>query len=108
MTANIERVFTHPGEMLHEEFMVPLNLSANALAAATHIPVARILDIVQQRSDVDADVAARFARYFGTSERFWTNLQAEYDLSVIRQNKREELAGIIPYREYESHVHAFA
>ncbi|MGL4941775.1 MAG: HigA family addiction module antitoxin [Thermoguttaceae bacterium] len=108
MTANIERIFTHPGEMLHEEFMLPLNLSANALAAATHIPVARVLDIVQKRGDVDADIAARLARYFGTSERFWTNLQAEYDLSVIRQNNREELAEIIPYKEYASHAHAFA
>lgn len=106
MTAKLDRVFTHPGEMLHEEFMLPLNLSANSLAAAIHIPVARISDIIQQRDELDADIAARLARYFGNSERFWTALQTEYELSLIRQNKREELASIIPHKEYANHAFA--
>jgi addiction module HigA family antidote len=96
MPVIIDRLFTHPGEMLREEFMEPMNISANALAMDLHVPVSRILDIIHERRGLSPDTCARLARYFGTTERFWTNLQAEYDLSVIRQTRKEELERIVP------------
>lgn len=93
------RIFTHPGEMLREEFMLPMQLSANALALALSIPTSRILDIIHERRGITADTATRLARYFGMSERFWTNLQAEYDLSVVRQKKHREIERIVPHAQ---------
>ena len=93
----MERIFTHPGEMLREEFLLPMQLSANALAAGINVPVSRILDILHERRGITADTAARLAKYFGTSERFWTNLQAEYDLSVVHQKKKTVLERIVPH-----------
>ena len=70
----------HPGEILREEFLVPLNLSANALAIALGVPAPRINDVVRERRGISADTALRLARYFGTSAEFWMGLQADYDL----------------------------
>ena len=70
----------HPGEILREEFMVPLALSSNALSKELHVPVTRVNDIVRARRGVTADTALRLARYFGTTAQFWINLQAAYDL----------------------------
>lgn len=75
------RLRTHPGEVLNEEFLKPLNLSARALGCAIGVPGNRISDIIRQRRDVSADTAIRLARYFGTDPRFWLNLQDSYDLS---------------------------
>ncbi len=72
---------THPGEVLREEFMVPLGLSARRLADEIGVPANRISDIVRARRDVTADTAIRLARRFGTSPQFWMNLQNAYDLS---------------------------
>jgi len=72
----------HPGEILREDFLVPLGLSANALAKALHVPTPRINDIVRERRGVTADTAMRLARYFGGDARSWLNLQAAYDLRV--------------------------
>ena len=72
----------HPGEILHEEFMVPLGLSMNKVAMALRVPVTRIADIVNERRSITADTALRFARYFGNSPAFWMNLQTRYDLEV--------------------------
>lgn len=101
-----ERIFTHPGEMLREEFLLPMQISSNALAMAISVPVSRILDIIHERRGISADTAARLARYFGTSERFWLNLQAEYDLSVLYQHKQQELERIMPYihADHVTHV----
>jgi addiction module HigA family antidote len=77
----------HPGEILREEYMVPLGLSANALAHALGVTPARINDIVRERRGITADTALRLARYFGTDAQSWINLQATYDLRVA------ELAG---------------
>lgn len=78
------RIHTHPGEVLREEFMKPLGLSANALALALRVPATRIGDILRPERPraVSADTALRLARYFGTSPEFWTNLQAAHDLSA--------------------------
>jgi addiction module HigA family antidote len=72
----------HPGEILREEFMVPLGLSANALARALGVTPARINDIVRERRGISGDTALRLAQYFGTDARSWLNLQASYDLRV--------------------------
>ena len=72
----------HPGEILREEFMVPLGLSMNRMAMALRVPVTRIADIVNGRRGISADTALRFARYFKNSPAFWMNLQTRYDLEV--------------------------
>jgi antitoxin HigA-1 len=75
------RVRTHPGEVLAEEYMKPLGLSANALAQAIGVPGNRISDIVRGRRDISADTAIRLGRFFEVDPRFWLNLQAAHDLS---------------------------
>jgi addiction module HigA family antidote len=72
----------HPGEILKEEFLVPLGLSANALARALNVPAPRINEVVRQRRGISADTALRLARYFGGDARSWLNLQTAYDLRV--------------------------
>jgi addiction module HigA family antidote len=72
----------HPGEILREEFMIPLKLSAHALAMALRVPAPRINDIVRERRTVTADTALRLARYFGTSAEFWLGLQSDYDMKI--------------------------
>jgi antitoxin HigA-1 len=76
----------HPGEILLEEFMTPLGLSANALAREVGVPVTRISEIVRGRRGVSADTALRLARFFGTSPDLWLGLQAEYDLRVAKKS----------------------
>ena len=73
----------HPGEILREEFMVPMGLSANALALALRVPVTRISQIVNERRGITADTAFRLATYFGTSAELWMNLQTSYELSTV-------------------------
>jgi addiction module HigA family antidote len=72
----------HPGEVLLEEFLEPLGISQYRLAKDVSVPARRINEIVHGSRAVSADTALRLARYFGTSERFWLNLQAQYDLDV--------------------------
>ena len=74
----------HPGEVLLEDFLVPLGLSQYRLAHDLSVPPRRINEIVHGKRAVTADTALRLARYFGTSERFWLNLQARHDLEVER------------------------
>jgi addiction module HigA family antidote len=82
----------HPGEILREEFLVPLGMSAHALAMAVRVPAPRINDIVRERRAVTADTALRLARFFGTSVEFWMGLQADYDTA----RTRVELADVLP------------
>ncbi|MDR3755081.1 MAG: HigA family addiction module antitoxin [Terracidiphilus sp.] len=70
----------HPGEMLREDFMKPLGLSANALAIALRVPVTRISEIVRERRGITADTALRLARYFNMTPEFWMRLQMDFDL----------------------------
>ena len=72
----------HPGEVLREDYLVPLGLSANALAKALAVPAPRVNDIVRERRGITADTAMRLARYFGGDARSWLNLQAAYDLRL--------------------------
>lgn len=72
----------HPGEVLLEEFLKPMNLSQNRLAMAIGVPARRINEIVLGKRSVSADTALRLARFFDTSAQFWLGLQADYDLDV--------------------------
>jgi len=80
-----DRITTHPGEMLKEEFLMPLGMSANALALALRVPANRITAIVNGERSVSADTALRLARYFGTSAELWMNLQSMHDLSKAQK-----------------------
>ena len=77
----------HPGEMLREEFLVPMGLSANALALAIRVPVTRVSEIVNERRGITADTALRLARYFRMTPEFWMNIQSHYDLETVRDEK---------------------
>ena len=81
----------HPGEVLQEEFLRPLGLSQYRLAKEVSVPARRINEIVRGTRAVTADTALRLARYFGTSERFWLNLQSRYDLEVEKDRLGERL-----------------
>lgn len=72
----------HPGEVLREDFLAALGMSANALAKALNVPAPRVNDIVRERRGVSADTALRLARYFDSTPQFWLNLQTAYDLRV--------------------------
>ena len=80
MTKKLKPV--HPGEILREEFMVPLGLSMNRVSIDLRVSVTRIADIVNEKRAITADTALRFARYFNNSPTFWMNLQTRYDLEV--------------------------
>ena len=81
----------HPGEILLEEFLSPLGLSQYRLAKETSVPPRRINEIVRGSRSISADTALRLARYFGTSEQFWMNLQARYDLEVEKDRLGDRL-----------------
>ena len=81
----------HPGEILLEEFLKPLGLSQYRLAKGLSVPARRINEIVLGVRSITADTALRLARFFGTSERFWLNLQATYDLEVERDRLQDRL-----------------
>ena len=89
--ATPNRVTTHPGEMLSEEFLKPLGMSVNALAMALRVPATRIGAIVKGERAVTADTALRLARFFGTSPEFWINLQAMHDLTKARLESGETI-----------------
>ena len=76
----------HPGEILREEFMVPLRLSMNKMAMDLRVPVTRIADIVNERRGITADTALRFARYFKNTPTFWMNLQTNYELELAEDH----------------------
>lgn len=82
----------HPGEVLREEFLVPLGMSSNALSLALHVPAPRVNDIVRERRGVTPDTALRLARYFDTTPQFWLNLQTAYDLKQVERDAGEKIA----------------
>ena len=81
----------HPGEILQTEFLIPLGLSQYRLAKDTSVPPRRINEIVRGQRSISADTALRLARYFGNSDRFWSNLQVRYDLEVERDRLQREV-----------------
>ena len=87
----------HPGEVLLEEFLEPMGISQYRLAKDISVPPRRINEIVHGKRSVTADTALRLSRYFGTSDRFWLNLQASHDLDVVRDRLGDRLqAEVIP------------
>lgn len=91
----------HPGEILREEFMLPLGLSSNALARAVGVTPARINEIARERRGITADTALRLARFFDTSHEFWMNLQAGYDIECAQAEAGKTIARIKPWQEIE-------
>ncbi len=86
----------HPGEIIKEEYLEPLNMSANALAVALRVPAPRINDVIRQKRGISIDTALRLARYFNTTPQFWMNLQISYDLKMAKQNMTKIEDEIIP------------
>ena len=82
----------HPGEILLDEFLAPLGISQYRLAKDISVPPRRINEIVQGKRSITADTALRLGRYFGTSEQFWLNLQAHYDLEVEKDRLGDRLS----------------
>ena len=81
----------HPGEILLEEFLKPMDLSQNRLAMDIHVPARRINEIVQGKRRITADTALRLGRFFGNSPQFWLGLQMDYDLDVAEDNLKDRL-----------------
>jgi antitoxin HigA-1 len=96
MAADMVMAPVHPGEILLEEFLTPLAVSQYQLAKEIRVPARRINEIVHGQRRISADTALRLARFFGTSERFWINLQARYDLEVEKDRLGDALEGIRP------------
>ncbi len=88
---NLQRISTHPGEMLREEFLVPLGITQNALALKIRVPATRIGDIIHGKRAITPDTALRLARFFGNSPEFWLNLQQMHDLSKARLELRKTI-----------------
>jgi addiction module HigA family antidote len=93
---NERRAPTHPGEVLLEEFLKPMEISQYRLAKDIHVPPRRINEIVHGTRSVSANTALRLARYFGVSPQFWLNLQSHYDLEVERDKLGDRLSREIP------------
>lgn len=87
----------HPGEVLREEFMLPLGLSSTALAKSIGVTPARVNEIVREKRGISADTALRLARFFGTDPQSWLNLQQQYDISRAQDALGKVLATIKPW-----------
>ena len=98
MAADTVMAPVHPGKILLNEFLKPLGVSQYQVAKQIRVPARRINEIVQGQRRVSADTALRLARFFGTSERFWINLQSRYDLEVEKDRLGDALEGIRPLR----------
>ena len=93
---------THPGEMLLEEFLIPMGITQRELADAIHVPYQRINEIINKKRGVTPSTALRLAKYFGMSEEFWINLQMRWDLYKAKQTEAKDLKTIRPMRSYQS------
>ncbi len=89
-----ERIIIHPGEILLEEFLKPMELSQNQLAIAIHVPARRINEIVHGKRAITADTGLRLSKYFGMSNEFWLNLQCHYEMRITRYKLEKELKTI--------------
>ena len=88
-----ERIYppVHPGELLREEFLAPMGITAYKLAQDISVPAPRVYDIVREKRGISADTALRLSRYFGMSEGFWINAQSHYDLEVAKDSGEERI-----------------
>jgi addiction module HigA family antidote len=92
---------THPGEMLREEFLMPMSISQKDLAAAIHVPFQRVNELINQKRGVTPSTALRLAKFFGMSADFWLNLQMRWDLYKARQVEEKELESIQDYQHQQ-------
>ncbi len=97
---------THPGEMLLEEFLIPMGMTQKELAKAIHVPYQRVNEIVNRRRGVTPSTALRLAKLFEMSEDFWVNLQLRWDLYKIKKAEADELKTIKPIIRQNIAVHA--
>ena len=97
---------THPGEMLIEEFLVPMGLTQRELANSIHVPYQRINEIINKKRGITPSTALRLAKFFGMSEDFWMNLQLRWDLYKVKRQEAKELKAIRPFRLSEKVVHS--
>lgn len=86
----------HAGEILREEFLLPLGMTAHALAMQLRVPAPRINDIVREKRGITADTALRLARFFNTTPQFWLNLQTAYDLKVAENTLSDKINLEVP------------
>jgi addiction module HigA family antidote len=93
-----DREPTHPGEMLRDEFLEPLDLSQSDLAGAIGVPFQRVNELVNRKRGVTPSTALRLARFFGNSPEFWLTLQTRWDIYRIQRREAEDLERIQPYR----------
>ena len=98
MSTSVIMAPIHPGEILLQEYLEPLGVTQHKLAVAIGVPPRRINEIVHGKRGISADTALRLARYFGTTERFWLNLQGRYDLELERDRLTDQLQEIKPLR----------
>ena len=87
----------HPGEILLEEFMIPLEITAYKLAIDIDVPQTRISEIIKEKRRITADTAIRLSNYFGNSAKFWLGLQDDYDIEFEKTQKELEFKNIIPF-----------
>ncbi|EPG74771.1 HigA family addiction module antitoxin [Leptospira sp. WS58.C1] len=99
---NKELMNIHPGEILIEDFLKPMEITAYKLAQATHIDQKRISEIIHGRRSITADTALRFSRFFGNSPEFWLSIQAHYDLEIKQYELKNELKTIKKFQELQA------
>ena len=87
----------HPGEILREEFLEPMGITANALALALQVPAPRIYEIIHEKRAISVDTALRLSRFFGTSTEFWLGLQTDHDMTVMKDKLNDALSRIHRY-----------
>lgn len=92
---------THPGEMLREEFLMPMLISQKDLATAIHVPFQRVNELINQKRGVTPSTALRLAKFFGMSADFWLNLQMRWDLYKASQVEEKELESIQEYQHQQ-------
>ncbi|MCK5477854.1 MAG: HigA family addiction module antidote protein [Methylococcales bacterium] len=92
---------THPGEMLREEFLVPMNITQRELAEAIHVPYQRINELVNQKRGVTPSTALRLAKFFGISPEFWLNLQMRWELYKAQKTENKEIESIQDYKHVQ-------
>jgi len=93
----INRVPTHPGEMLREEFIIPMNITQRVLADGIRVPYQRVNELINGKRGITPSTALRLAKFFGTTPGFWMNLQLRWDLYRAQQNEASQLDSIEPF-----------
>ena len=99
---------THPGEMLQEEFLIPMELTQRELAAVLHVPYQRVNEIINGKRGVTPSTALRLGKFFGMTAAFWMNLQLRWDLYYAQQSEQQELEQIQPHRPLQPVIDAMA